>query len=161
MINSNLPLNQDDWLADFADQVMAGRPADLSAAGADDEMQALANVVLRLKNAFPPEELDAATVKRMQRETLTRWRKEQQTAKKSWTNIFHLDWLVAPNGRSQIGWSLTVIALAGLFILILPVLTSGSNNNIIGTAGLQLRGVIPWVIPLAVILVMAWLLRRK
>lgn len=160
MNNSNLPLNQDDWLADFADQVLEGRPADPSTAGADDEMQALANVVLRLKNAFLPDELDAANVRRMQRETLARWRKEEQSRKKSWTNIFHLDWLVAPNGRSQIGWSLTVIAIAGIFILSLPVLSSGSNN-ITGTAGLQLHGVIPWIIPLTVILVIAWLLRRK
>lgn len=160
MTNSNLPLNQDDWLADFADQVMEGRPADPSTAGADVEMQALANVVLRLKHAFPPEELNAAALKRMQRETMDRWRTEEQSRKKSWTNIFHLDWLVAPNGRSQIGWSLAVIAIAGFFILVMPALSTG-NGTITGTAGLQLRGVVPWIIPLAVILVTVWLLRRK
>jgi len=160
MTNSNLPLNQDDWLADFTDQALAGRPADPSAAGADVEAQALANMVLRIKHAFPPEELEAAAVKRMHRETLARWRTEQQSRKKSWTDIFHLDWLVAPNGRNQVGWSLTVIAIAGLFILALPVITSG-NSNITGSAGAQLRGVVSWIIPLAVILAMVWLLRRK
>ncbi|MDO8753184.1 MAG: hypothetical protein Q7J80_04750 [Anaerolineales bacterium] len=160
MTNPNLPpLDQDNWLADFADQVLEGRPADPSVAGADLEMQVLANVVLRLNHAFPPKDLDIATVKRMQRETMARWRKEEQGRKNSWVDIFRLDWL-APSRRGQMGWALTMIAIAGILILSLPVL-SLDPGSIAGTAGMQLRGVFLWIIPLAVILVMTWLLRRK
>ncbi len=53
--------NQDDWLADFTDQILNGGSDDLPADGAHDpELRAMAETLLRLKRAFPDQEADPA-----------------------------------------------------------------------------------------------------
>ena len=159
MTNPNPTREQNEWLADFADRILEGRPADPSATGSDPEMQALAHVLLRLNHALSPKDPEAAVARRMHGEILRRWRKEEQSRPKSWIEMLRLNWL-APSRRSQLGWALAVIAVAGALVFSFQAIAPGAGS-MTATAGLDLPGIFLWFIPLLAVTGMIWLLRRK
>ena len=159
MTNPNPTREQNEWLADFADRILEGRPADPSVAGSDPEMQALAHVLLRLNRAVSAKDPEAAVAKRMHGQILRKWRQEEQNKTNSWIEMLRLNWLV-PSRRRQVGWTLAVIAVAGVLFLSFQVLAPGTGS-MTATAGLDLQGIFLWFIPLLAVVAMVWLLRRK
>jgi hypothetical protein len=148
---------QDAWLADFTDQLLNGEINDLPADGPDPEMRALAGTLLRLKNAFPKQELDQSSVKRMKAQVLKRWQEEEQKRPR-WVEIFRLDWLT-PSRRQQFGMAFAALAIVGILIVAAPFLFSSSELT--ASAGSEPGGTVVWIVLFALIVAIAWLLRRK
>ena len=155
----NDPSNpQDTWLAGFTDQILNGDMYDLPDNGPDPEMRALAGTLLRLKRAFPKQELDPASVKRMQAQVLERWREEQQKRPR-WLEVFQLAWLT-PSRRQQFGMAFAMIAIAGILIVAAPFLFS-SSGPISASAGSEMSGAFVWIVLGVLVVSIGWLLRRK
>ena len=151
--------NQDDWLADFTDQILNGGSDDLPVDGASDpEMRALAETLLRLKRAFPEQELDPASVKRMQARVMERWREEQEKSPR-WKEIFRLDWLT-PSRRQQFGMAFAVLAIASLVIITAPLLFSNSGT-LPASAGSETNSTFFWIVLGVAAISIVWLFRRK
>ncbi len=148
--------NRDEWLASFADQILNGEGASPTLDGSDPEMRALADTLLRLKNAMPNTELDPASVKRMRSQVLARWRAEKQ-AGPWWSNLFRLGWQSQAR-RQQTILAFAAVAIIAILIIASPFLTSGSGGTS-ATAGNAT--LFEWIALGVAILVAVWLLRRK
>ncbi len=155
--NDSSPI-QDAWLADFTDRMLNGEINDLPADGPDPEMRALAGTLLQLNRAFPKQEMDPASVKRMQAQVLKRWREEQQKSPR-WREIFRLDWLT-PSRRQQYGMAFAMLAIAGILIVSTPFLFSNSGP-ISASAGSESVGIFVWIVLGILGAAIVWLLRRK
>lgn len=149
---------QDAWLADFTDRMLNGEINNLPADGPDPEMRALASTLLRLNRAFPKQELDPASVKRMQAQVLKRGREEQQKSPR-WMEIFRLDWLT-PSRRQQYGMAFAMLAIASILIVSAPYLFSNSGS-IPASAGSEPFGAFIWIALGVLGIAFVWLLRRK
>ena len=149
---------QDAWLADFTDRMLNGEINDLPADGSDPEMRALAGALLRLNRAFPKQELEPASVKRMQAQVLKRWREERQKRPR-WRKIFQLDWLT-PSRRQQYGMAFAMLAIAGILIVSAPYLFSNSGP-LSASAGLETGSPLIWIALGVAIVSITWLLSRK
>jgi hypothetical protein len=119
MTRDNQSPNLDEWLATFTDQALDGRAHDMSAVGLDPELCALAETVLRLKNAFPKEEMSPVVVKRQYDRILVRWRNERQK-RTPWEDFFRLEWLSLPQRRlaTAAAWAVAAVIL----VVALPIL---------------------------------------
>ncbi|MBI3162225.1 MAG: hypothetical protein HYZ23_06930 [Chloroflexi bacterium] len=158
MTRDNQPINRDEWLAAFADQALEDRVDDLSTVGSDPEMRALAETILRLKHAFPKEELSLASIQRKQANVLERWRGERQK-KASWLNFTRLDWL-SPSRRRQLAMTAALVAVVGILVVVTPILFSG--GAVTGSAGLGTQvGMFMWIMLGILVVAFLWLLRRK
>lgn len=156
MTRINLPNPQDDWLADFADQVLDGRINDLSTVSADPEMRVLADTVLRLKTAFPAQAADAASAKRMQARLMSHARDEEQRRER-WNKFTGTEWFTQRRPRTAIAAMLAVLVLA---VIAGPALL-GDGGPITATAtGLSLGWVL-WILLGVLIVAGLWLTRRK
>lgn len=149
---------QDAWLADFTDRILNDEIDSLPADGPDPEMRALAGTLLRLNRAFPKQELDPVSVKRMQTQVMERWREEQQKSSR-WTETFRLDWLT-PSRRQQFGMAFAMIVIAGILIMTAPFLFSNYGSTT-ASAGSELSGTFTWIVLGVLALSIAWLLQRK
>jgi hypothetical protein len=158
MTRNDPSIPKDIWLADFADQVLNGDSNDLPANDPDPEMRALAGTLVRLKLAFPKQELDPASVKRMQAQVLKRWREEQQTRPR-WLEVFQLNWLT-PSRRQQFGMAFALVAIAGILIVAAPLLFS-AGGPISASAGAEMPGAFVWIALGVLVVSVGWLLRRK
>jgi len=158
MTRNDPSLNRDKWLADFADQALDGKVDNLSTIGSDPEMRSLADTLLRLKNAFPTEKLESASVKRMQARILERWRREEQK-KTRWFKFFQFGWLTQSQ-RQQFGMAFAVIAIVAILLLATPTLFFGSEITGSGGFGLPPNAFL-WIALGALIVAIVWLLRRK
>lgn len=156
MSQLNLPSNliQDDRLADFTDQVLAGRFNEAEE-NLDEEMLALEQTILRLKTAFPPAALDQSAVKQMQVRFNARVRREAQEVKKPfWKAWFE------PQNRAQFGMAFTAVALLIAFIVLSPSMTiTGSSAS--GAALTPASGTLAAVALAGAFLVFLWIKRRK
>jgi hypothetical protein len=121
-------------------------------------MRALASTLVRLKNAFPKQEMAPAVVKRMQSQVLEKWREEQQKRPR-WLEIFQLDWLT-PSRRQQFGMAFAMLAIVGILIVAAPFLSSISAP-LSASAGSEMPGVFLWIVLGALVISISWLLRRK
>lgn len=151
--------NQDDWLADFTDQILNGGSNDLPVDGASDpEMRALAETLVRLKRAFPDQQADPSAVKRMQKQVLYQYEQEKQ-GKSSWLDAIRQAWQT-PLHRRQLGMAFAMIVLAGVLIVTAPLLFSG-NGSMTATAGTGTSTIITWIALILLGVCLGWLLRRK
>lgn len=151
--------NQDDWLADFTDQILNGGSDDLPADGAHDpELLAMTETLLRLKRAFPNQEADPAALKRMQKHILHQYEQEKQ-GKSSWLDTIRQAWQT-PLHRRQLGMAFAMIVLAGVLIATAPLLFSG-NGSVTATAGTGTSTIIIWIVLILLGVCLGWLLRRK
>lgn len=149
---------QDAWLADFADQILDGDCDDLPASVMDPGMLSLAETLLRLKRAFPKQELEPTRAKRLQARIMERWQEEKPRMPR-WVEAFWQNWF-APS-RRQTGMALAVITIASLLILAAPLLFS---NGIPLPAAAGFKGISTAVVLIVLGLLAAaigWLLRRK
>ncbi len=152
-INEHSNPQQDDQLADFADQVMQGRlktPASTST----DDLFGLEQTILRLNNSFPKDSFDEATVKQMHVRLKIRIRREEQNAAPSfWKKWFGRE------STPQLGLAFAVLAILIVTLVSVPYLTvSGSTAT--GTASTPVNFIV--VAGLAgVALIIFWIMRRK
>ena len=131
MTRTNLPNLQDEWLANFADQVLEGKVQDLSTVDADAEMRALADTILQLKAAFPAEAANAASMKRMQTRVMTHAREEQER-KARWSKFTGSEWFTQRRPRLAVAAMLAALVLA---VVTGPALFSATGSNTtVGTA---------------------------
>ncbi len=158
MTRNNPSIHPDEWLADFADQILDGKTDSPPADGPDPETRALAGTLLRLKHALPKQELDSALVKRIQARVLKKWRDEEQK-KPRWLDVFRLDWLSLSNRRS-FGLALAAIVLAGILVVTVPILFSNSGP-LSASAGIARPGAFIWIALGVLVVSIGWLLRRK
>jgi len=158
MTRTNLPPSQDDWLADFADQVLDGKITDLSTISIDPEMRTLAETVLQLKTAFPSLATDAASAKRVQERVMAQAR-DQQQQRDRWNKFSGSEWFTQRRPRLAIAAVLTVLVLA---VVTGPALFSGNGGSVAGTAGTnESLSWILWIL-LGVLAAGAfWLTRKK
>lgn len=158
MTRTNLLNPQDEWLADFADQVLEGRITDLSTiVSADPEMRQLANTILQLKTAFPAQATDAASAKRVQARVMAHARDEQER-KSRWEKYTRTDWFAQKRPRTAITALLAVFVLA---VVAGPALFQG-GGPITGSAGTGLSiGWVLWILLGVLVLAGFWLTRRK
>lgn len=151
-------IHQDEWLADFTDQMLDGETSNPLVTGSDPEMRALTDTLLRLKNAFPKQELDPASVKRMQAKVLERWHREEEK-KSRWAALFQAEWLTRSR-RQQFGMAFAMIAIAGILILTAPLLFQ-SGDPLTASAGSEMTGTFLWIALGTMVVIAAWLLSRK
>lgn len=149
---------QDEWLADFTDQILNDESSGPFLTGSDPEMRALADTLLRLKNAFPKQDLDPALVKRMQVQVLEQWRRDREK-KSRWASLFQPDWLTSFR-RQKFGMAFVLIVIAGILMLAAPLLFQ-SGDPLTASAGSEMTGAYLWIALSAVVLIAAWLLSRK
>lgn len=158
MTNNEHSIHQDEWLADFTDQILDSETSSPPATGPDPEMRALAGTLLRLKNAFPKQDLNPASAKRMQVQVLERWAKDEEK-KSRWTTLFQPDWLTSSR-RQQLGMAFAIITIAGILILAAPLLLQ-SGDQLTASAGSEMTGTFLWIALGAVVITLAWVLSRK
>jgi hypothetical protein len=159
MTRDNQSPNLDERLSAFTDQVLDGQADDLSAIGSDLEMRALAETVLRLKRAFPKEELNRAAIQRLQEDVLVRWRDERQK-KTPWLDFFRMEWLMPPQ-RTRLVTVVAWAAVAAVLIVALPMILL-SSDSLTASAGSQTpMGLSLWIFLGILVVALFWLLRRK
>ena len=128
MDQRNKSIQQDNELADFVDQLLDGKnpPASTS----DEELVGLEKTLLRLNDAFPPENLDEAKSKQMLARLKTRMRREEEekAAKPSfWSRLFDLQ------ANPQVG--LLIAAAVVVFVIVsFPAVVQPSGSAVSGTA---------------------------
>jgi hypothetical protein len=162
MTRDNQSTDHDERLAAFANQVLDGEvndPSTLSAIGPDPEMRALAETILRLSRAFPNEGPDPASAKRIRARVVSRWRDERQK-KARWFKFLRPEWLIQFR-RPQFVVAVAMVAVIGFLFVVIPYL-SASGDPITGTAGAgSSLNIITWIILGILVVLTAWLLRRK
>lgn len=158
MTRINQPNPQDDWLADFADQVLDGRISDLSAIESPDpEMRLLAETVLQLKTAFPAQAADAASAKRVQARIMSHARDEEQRRAR-WNKFSASEWFAQKRPRVAVAAMLAMLVLA---VVTGPALFTG-GGSMVGTAGNGISlGWVLWLLLGVLILAALWLTRKK
>lgn len=144
--------SQDDQLAEFTDQVLAGT-TQKTASAADDDLLSLQDTVLRLYRAFPPDSPDRAAAKQMLVRLKARLKRERQNAAPSlWKRL--LDF------RSNPQFAVAVAAVAALAaaIIAIPVLSS-AGAPVTGTA---LGGsILVFAGGIGILALIYWFVRRK
>ena len=154
MTRINLPNPQDDWLADFADQVLEGRITDLSTVNADPEMRQLANTILQLKIAFPAQATDAASVKRVQARVMAHAR-DQEQQKQRWNKFTGTEWFAQRRPRAAFAAVLAVLVLA----VVAGTDLIGGDGPLIGTAFSANWSL--WILLGVLVIGGLWLTRKK
>ncbi|MBI5825589.1 MAG: hypothetical protein HZB18_16280 [Chloroflexi bacterium] len=155
MDQTNTPLHsqQDDQLADFADQVLKGKMK-YPASPPTDTLPGLEETILRLSSSFPPNPLDDAAVKQMHVRLKARIRREEQSAKPSfWKKWFGRD--VSP----QLGLAFAVLAILVVVVISAPSLTT-SGSSTAGTASAPVNIFIAGGL-LLMVAIAFWVSRRK
>lgn len=152
------PTSQEDaWLADFTDSILDGEAGSPPESAPNAEALALAESLLRLKRAFPKQELDAASIKRMRSEIMEKLREEKRK-KPRWTDIFRLD--LGSARRQQAGLAFAMLILAGMVILSAPFLFS-NGGSLTAAAGMNIPGAAIGLGLVVLAVVLYLLLRRK
>lgn len=151
--NKHLNSQQDDQLADFADQVLKGKMK-YPASTPTDTLPGLEETILRLSSSLPQAPLDDAAVKQMHVRLKARIRREEQSAKPSfWKKWFGRD--VSP----QLGLAFAVLAMLVVVVISAPSLTT-SGSSTAGTASAPVNFIVA-VGLVAVLFAVYWLTRRK
>ena len=148
------PSMQDDRLAEFTDNALAGRLTQTEA-DVDKELLALEETVLRLKSAFPPVALEPSTVKQMQVRFNARAKREAREAKQP----FWKKWL-EPQSRLQFGMAFAAAALVIAFAIFSPA--AATANLLASAAALApMKNIFAALTLAGVILIFLWMKRRK
>lgn len=151
--NKHSNVQQDDQLADFADQVMQGKQNQPVSSSTDD-LLGLEETILRLNSSFPPHTLDDATVKQMHVRLKARIRREEQNVKPSFWN----KWF-GRNISPQLGLAFAVLAVLIVAVVSVPSLTT-SGSSITGTASTPVSLFVAIGLAVAALIIF-WILRRK
>lgn len=147
-------MHDDDRLADFTNQVLDGR-LEQAESNVTDELLALEETILRLKQSLPSAPLDQAAIKQMQVRLKARIRREeQQTRQPFWKR-----WL-EPQFRPQLGMAFAAVALLIVFVVISPSLVSG-GSTVTGTALTPSRNIVVVAILAGIILFLLRIKRPK
>jgi len=144
---------QDDRLAEFTDQLLTGR-INQAGAEADEELVALEETILRLKNAFPPAPLDTSTVKQMQVRFNARVRREAQETKIP----FWKKWL-EPKPRLLYATAFAAMAFLVVFAVLSPLSTTVGSST--PATALNLSGGIVAVVMVAGMILVFLLIKRR
>lgn len=122
-------LEMDDRLADFTDQVLAGKSKQTESR-MDDELRGLEETILRLKRAVTTTELDNVTVKRMQANLKARLRNEDEKTKMN----FWQKWFGTRQSYPQIVCAACAVVIVVFTTFIAPHLTRpGSSMTAVAT----------------------------
>jgi hypothetical protein len=167
---------QDDRLAEFTNQALAGR-INQAEADVDADLLALEETVIRLKTAFPPAALDQAAIKQMQARFNTRARREAQEEKQPIKGVFDViearvrretqeekqpfwkKWF-EPQSRLQFGMAVATMALLIAFAVFSPLsITGGSSTS--ATALTPVKNIFMAVALAGFVLIFLWIRRRK
>jgi len=144
---------EDERLADFTDRALAGR-VDQVEAGADGELLALEETILRLNKTIPPAALDQAAIKQMQVRFKARVKRETRAEKQPfWKKWFE------PQPRLQFALAAAAMAAVIVFAVLSPATPAGSSAS--ATALKPPNGGVFLFIALAVVLLIFWIKRRK
>jgi hypothetical protein len=152
-INEQPNPQQDERLADFADQVIKGKMKN-SASTPTDDLSGLEETILRLNSSFPQEPLNEATIKQMHVRLKRRISREEQNNKPSfWKKWFGRE------STPQLG--LAFAALAVLIVVLVSVPSLGSSgSSITGTASTPVNLFVAAGL-VGAISALYWLIRRK
>jgi hypothetical protein len=150
--------NPEKLLADLADRMLNEGIDQLPAQDLDPETRALAETLLRLKRAFPREELDSPRVKELEKRVLRKW-DEMKNRRKNWFEPIRDAWQT-PARRPQFAMALAVIVIAGVLVLAGPLLLAG-GDSVTGTAGREFSGNYVWLLLIFLVACLGWLLRRR
>lgn len=154
----NAPTPQEDaWLADFTDSILDGEADSPPESASNAEELALAESLLRLKRAFPQQELDPSLVKRMRHQVMEVARQEKRR-KPRWTDIFQRN--LPLSQRQQAGLAFAMLVLAGLTLVSAPLLFS-NESALTAAAGTNLPGAVIGLGLVALLAVLFLILRRK
>ena len=129
MDQRNKSIQQDNELADFVDQLLDGKTPPASTS--DEELVGLEKTLLRLNDAFPPENLDEAKSKQMLARLKTRMRREEEekAAKPSfWSRLFDLQ------ANPQVGLLIAAAVVVVFVIVSVPAVVQPSGSAVSGTA---------------------------
>jgi LPXTG-motif cell wall-anchored protein len=147
--------NQDNHLADFADQVLQGK-INTSASSSDADMVRLEETILRLKNTLPSNAPDAAKTKQMLVRLKARMKREEETEK-----IPFLKKLFDFQANPQVGMLVIIAAVLILAVITVPSLEFGGGSNpTTGTANNNFNILIGGGV-VGVLLLIYWIFRRK
>ncbi|HRJ75449.1 MAG TPA: LPXTG cell wall anchor domain-containing protein [Anaerolineales bacterium] len=148
--------NQDNHLADFADQVLQGK-INTSASSSDADMVRLEETILRLKNTLPSTNApDTAKTKQMLVRLKARMKREEETEKiPFWKKLFDFQ------SNPQVGMLVIIAAVLILAVITVPSLEFGGGNNpTTGTANNNANFLIGGGI-VGLLLLVYWIFRRK
>jgi LPXTG-motif cell wall-anchored protein len=147
--------NQDNHLADFADQVLQGK-INTPASSSDADMVRLEETILRLKNTLPNNAPDAAKTKQMLVRLKARIKREEETEKAPfWKTLFDFQ------SNPQVGMLIVIAAVFILAVITVPSLElGGSNNSVTGTADNNSNILIGGAL-VGMLLLVYWIFRRK
>jgi hypothetical protein len=155
MTRDNQPINRDEWLASFADHVLAGKTDDVSMSGSDSEMNVLAETVMRLNAAFPKREPDSTSMKRIHSRVMEQWRIEEQR-KARWSKFLRPEWLELLR-RPQFAMAVAMIAVVVALVVTAPLMSTGQLS---GTAQSDTTNIVSWIL-LGILLVAVFLFSRR
>lgn len=151
-INQHSKPNLDDRLAEFTDEVLAGRMQQ-AVSGADEELLLLEETILRLGKTYPPISLDEARIKQMQVRLNNRIKRLAQDDQQP----FWKTWLIRPQTRMVIG----ALGLLLVFLLVSPYLTAAGSSTT-ATAFTPAGGTIFLAFGLVVVAALLyWIIRRR
>lgn len=150
--------NTDNLLADLADQILNDGNDRLPEQGLDPGTRALAETLLRLKHAFPPETLASARVKQMEKGVIRRVQAEKEH-RPGWLDAIRKAWQT-PANRQQYAIAFAVIVFAGIVIVAAPLFLGGSDSTT-ATAGTSTGDAFIWTVLIVMGICLGWLLRRK
>jgi len=144
---------QDDQLADFADQVIIGKMK-TSASNPTDNLSGLEETILRLNSSFPQDPLDEASIKQMHVRLKSRIRREEQSVKPSfWKKWFGVE--VTP----QLGLAFAALAIVVVALVSSPSFTT-SGSTTTGTASTPVSLFVAAGM-VGAFFVLYWFIRRK
>jgi hypothetical protein len=152
-INEQPNPQQDERLADFADQVIKGKMKN-NASTPTDDLSGLEETILRLNSSFPQETLNEAAVKQMHVRLKRRINREAQNIKPSfWKKWFGRE------STPQLGLAFAVLAILIVVLVSAPSLeTPGSSTT--GTASTPVNLFVAAGL-VGAILIGFWITRRK
>lgn len=153
MNQSNRHSPQDDKLAKFTDQVLAGR-RDRTASAADDDLLRLEDTVLRLSRAFPPRSPDSAAAKQMLVRLKARVKREERAVTPSfWKRLFDF--------RSHPQFAMALAAVAVLVVAVIAVPSLSSNSAPVTGSALGGGSILTAAGLVGILALIYWLARRK
>ncbi len=158
-IPNETPESLDDRLADFTDQVLAGK-TEQSASRADDELLSLEETILRLNQAAPRVELNETEIKHMYARLNARIRRESGQAKPTFWQKWFTGQRAYSHPRPQAAIMALILILGALALLITPMFSAG-GPTLTATAFANTQTILTLGALAGVILLALWINRRK
>jgi hypothetical protein len=147
--------NLADRLAEFTDQVLAGKRQQIESE-VDDELRRLEEAILQLKRAVPHTPLDEVTLKRMQANLKARLRNGEERTKVNFRQI----WFRANKLHPQFAFALCALLILVFALFIAPHLTqTGPSMSAVATRPSPFVSILALLA--GVTLLVIWISHRK